>query len=39
MKTGAEIGMAERKLLRYPTRRDGADVWIELEQELSYERS
>jgi toluene monooxygenase system ferredoxin subunit len=38
MKTGAEIGMAERKLLRYPTRREGAEVWIEIERELKYER-
>jgi toluene monooxygenase system ferredoxin subunit len=36
MKTGAEIGMAERALLRYPTRRDGHDVLIELEKELTY---
>jgi toluene monooxygenase system ferredoxin subunit len=39
MRTGAEMGMAERKLLRYPTRRDGPDVWIEIEHELTYDRS
>jgi hypothetical protein len=35
MKTGEGAGLAQRKLLRYPTRRDGTDVWIELERELN----
>jgi toluene monooxygenase system ferredoxin subunit len=39
MQTGAEMGMAERKLLRYPTRRNGPDVWIEIKPELTYDRS
>jgi toluene monooxygenase system ferredoxin subunit len=36
MRTGAETGMAERPLHRYPTRREGSDVLIEIEKELTY---
>jgi toluene monooxygenase system ferredoxin subunit len=37
MRSGAEQGMAEKKLLLYPVSREGDDVWIEIDQELAYD--
>ncbi|MBV9523584.1 MAG: Rieske 2Fe-2S domain-containing protein [Alphaproteobacteria bacterium] len=37
MKSGGELGMAEKPLLLYPVKREGEDVLIEIERELAYE--
>ena len=36
MRTGVEIGMAERPLLCYQTKHDGSEIFIEIEKELTY---
>jgi nitrite reductase/ring-hydroxylating ferredoxin subunit len=36
MRSGAEQGDAERPLLLYPTRCEGDELFVEIEQELSY---
>jgi toluene monooxygenase system ferredoxin subunit len=35
--TGAPMGEAEKPLLRYPTKLEGDDLWIDFERELAYE--
>jgi toluene monooxygenase system ferredoxin subunit len=37
MKSGGEMGMAEKPLLLYPVKREGEDVLVDLAQELVYE--
>ena len=37
MRSGSEIGLAEKPLLMYQVRRDGDEVSILLEQELKYD--
>ena len=37
MRSGEEIGLAEKPLLMYEVRRDGDDVMVRIEQELTYD--
>ncbi|MGF1608718.1 MAG: Rieske 2Fe-2S domain-containing protein [Kiloniellales bacterium] len=37
MRTGSEIGLAEKPLLMYQVRQDGNDVSVLIEQELKYD--
>jgi toluene monooxygenase system ferredoxin subunit len=37
LRSGAAVGAAERPLKLYPTRREGNDIWIEIERELTYD--
>ena len=36
MRSGNPLGMAERELLLYPVKTEGADVLVDLEKELVY---
>ncbi|HZS83230.1 MAG TPA: Rieske 2Fe-2S domain-containing protein [Stellaceae bacterium] len=37
MKSGGELGLAEKPLLLYPVKREGDAVLIDIEQELVYD--
>ncbi len=37
MRSGAELGAAERPLLLYPTRLEAGELFVEIERELVYE--
>lgn len=37
LRTGAEQGIAEKPLLLYPVKREGDEIWIDFERELTYD--
>ncbi len=37
LRTGDQLGLAERPLLIYPTKREGSDIWIDFDGELTYD--
>jgi len=37
LRSGEPQGLAEKPLLLYPTKREGDEIWIDFERELTYE--
>jgi toluene monooxygenase system ferredoxin subunit len=37
LRTGSELGDAEKPLALYPTKRVGDEVWIDVEREFTYD--
>ena len=37
LRSGEPQGLAERPLLLYPVRREGDEIWIDFERELTYD--